>query len=185
METRTSHDSSHCTYEVDKPALYTNILRWIPVSTTLIIILLKPNIVWWPNGRPSDYKGEVSEGVRVWQGKWTRTTREETVLTENCYGIYEEQADVKYTPKEKHGRLTASMWLLARVNDFELWLVLTRVSCRVCCHARFSDFPGVIFGPNCFTRLQSFMVMQRLAGEALGTGTRLYLDILNIYLMGV
>jgi len=32
----------------------------------------------------------------------TRTAREETVLTEDCYGIYEEQADVKYASKEKH-----------------------------------------------------------------------------------
>ena len=32
----------------------------------------------------------------------TRTAREETVLTEDCYGIYEEQADVKYASEEKH-----------------------------------------------------------------------------------
>jgi len=65
-----SHDGSHCTYEVDKPALYTNVLRGIPVSTALIIILLEPNIVWWRDGRPTD-------------------AGEETVLAEDCYGIYE------------------------------------------------------------------------------------------------
>jgi hypothetical protein len=53
---RTSHDGSHCTYEVDNPALYANILHRIPISTALIIILLKPDVVWWRNGRPSDCK---------------------------------------------------------------------------------------------------------------------------------
>jgi len=76
-----SHDGSHCAYEVDNPALHANILHRIPISTTLIIILLKSGIVWWRNGRPSD-------------------AGEETVLTEDCYGIYEEQADIKYAPKE-------------------------------------------------------------------------------------
>ena len=32
----------------------------------------------------------------------TRTAGEETVLTEDCYGIYEEQADIKYASKERH-----------------------------------------------------------------------------------
>jgi hypothetical protein len=32
----------------------------------------------------------------------TRTAREETVLTEDRYGIYEEQANVKYASEEKH-----------------------------------------------------------------------------------
>lgn len=31
----------------------------------------------------------------------TRTAREETVLTEDCYGVYEEQAGVKYASKEE------------------------------------------------------------------------------------
>jgi hypothetical protein len=43
--TRTPHNSSHSTYQVDKPALHANILRRVPVSTTLIIILLKPNTI--------------------------------------------------------------------------------------------------------------------------------------------
>jgi hypothetical protein len=47
--TRTSHDGSDCTYEVDKPALHANILHGIPVSTTLVIILLKPDVVRWLN----------------------------------------------------------------------------------------------------------------------------------------
>jgi hypothetical protein len=47
--TRTSHDGSHCAYEVDNPALHANILHRIPVCTGLIIILLKPDIVWWRN----------------------------------------------------------------------------------------------------------------------------------------
>jgi hypothetical protein len=32
----------------------------------------------------------------------TRTAGEETVLTEDSYGIYEEQADIKYASEEKH-----------------------------------------------------------------------------------
>jgi hypothetical protein len=40
--------------------------------------------------------------VKLWHGKWTRTAREETVFAEDCYGIYEEQADVKYASQEKH-----------------------------------------------------------------------------------
>jgi len=78
-----SHDGSDCAYEVDNPALYADVLHRISVSTGLIIILLKPDIVGWRNGRPSD-------------------AGEETVLTEDCYGVYEEQADVKYAAKEKH-----------------------------------------------------------------------------------
>ena len=35
-------------------------------------------------------------------GKWTRTAREEAVLTEDSYGVYEEQADVKNASEEKH-----------------------------------------------------------------------------------
>lgn len=77
------HNSSHSTYQVDKPALHANILRRVAISSALIIILLKPNAIRCPNGRPSD-------------------AREETVLTEDCNGIYEEQADVKYASKEKH-----------------------------------------------------------------------------------
>ena len=45
MVTRTPHDSSHSTYQVDKPALYANILRRVPVSSTLVIILLEPNAI--------------------------------------------------------------------------------------------------------------------------------------------
>jgi hypothetical protein len=41
-------------------------------------------------------------GVMVCHGKQTRTAGEETVLAEDCYGIYEEQTDVKYAPKERH-----------------------------------------------------------------------------------
>ena len=48
--TRTPHDSSHSTYQVDKPALYANILRRVPVSSALVIILLKPNAIRWPSG---------------------------------------------------------------------------------------------------------------------------------------
>jgi hypothetical protein len=48
--TRTSHNSSHRTYQVDKSALHANILRRIPVCATLIIIRLKPNVVRWLNG---------------------------------------------------------------------------------------------------------------------------------------
>ncbi len=48
--TRTSHDSSHCAYEVDKSAFYANVLYRIPVSTAVIIILLKTDIIWWLNG---------------------------------------------------------------------------------------------------------------------------------------
>jgi hypothetical protein len=44
---------------------------------------------------------EGGEGVCASENG-TRTAREETVLTEDCYGIYEEQADVKYASKEKH-----------------------------------------------------------------------------------
>ena len=33
---------------------------------------------------------------------WTRTAGEETVLAEDCYGIYEEQPDVKYASQEKN-----------------------------------------------------------------------------------
>jgi hypothetical protein len=43
--TRTPHDSSHSTYQVDKPALHANILRRVPVSAALIIVLLKPNAI--------------------------------------------------------------------------------------------------------------------------------------------
>jgi hypothetical protein len=50
LVTRTPHDSSHSTYQVDKPALHANILRRVPVSSALIIILLKPNAIWWSNG---------------------------------------------------------------------------------------------------------------------------------------
>jgi hypothetical protein len=67
--TRTSHDGSHCTYQVDKSALHANVLCRIPISTALIIILLKPDIAWWTDGRPSDWqpwkKEDVSIGVRV------------------------------------------------------------------------------------------------------------------------
>jgi hypothetical protein len=42
-------------------------------------------------------------GVMACHGKQTRTAGEETVLAEDCYGIYEEQTDVKYAPKERHG----------------------------------------------------------------------------------
>jgi hypothetical protein len=35
--------------------------------------------------------------------KWTRTASEKTVLAEDCYGIYEEQTNIKYAPEEKHG----------------------------------------------------------------------------------
>ena len=60
VTTRTSHDGSNCTYEVDKSALHANVLRRVPISTPLVIILLKPGIVWWRNGRPSDCKGRRS-----------------------------------------------------------------------------------------------------------------------------
>ena len=50
MVTRTSHNSSHSTYQVDKPALHANILRRVRVSSALIIILLKPNVIRWLNG---------------------------------------------------------------------------------------------------------------------------------------
>ena len=40
--------------------------------------------------------------MQVWLNKRTRTAGEETVLTEDSYGVYEEQADVKYASKEKH-----------------------------------------------------------------------------------
>jgi hypothetical protein len=47
--------------------------------------------------------GECVRVVRVCASEnGTRTAREETVLTEDCYGIYEEQADVKYASEEKH-----------------------------------------------------------------------------------
>jgi len=47
-----SHDGSYCTYEVDKSALYTNVLHRIriPVSTGVVIILLKADTIWWLNG---------------------------------------------------------------------------------------------------------------------------------------
>jgi hypothetical protein len=45
----------------------------------------------------------VRGGVRRVHPKMvTRTAREETVLTEDRYGIYEEQANVKYASEEKH-----------------------------------------------------------------------------------
>jgi len=50
-------------------------------------------------------RGDVSgDRERTWRGakNGIRTAREETVLAENCYGIYEEQADVKYVSEEKH-----------------------------------------------------------------------------------
>lgn len=40
--------------------------------------------------------------MRASENGGTRTAREETVLTEDCYGVYEEQADVKYASEEKH-----------------------------------------------------------------------------------
>jgi hypothetical protein len=49
MERRTSHDGSHRTYQVDEPALYTGVLWRVPISSTLIIILLEPNVVRWLN----------------------------------------------------------------------------------------------------------------------------------------
>lgn len=58
VTTRTSHDGSHCTHEGDNSALHANVLRRVPISTALIIILLKLNSVWWANGRPSDCKRE-------------------------------------------------------------------------------------------------------------------------------
>jgi len=58
VKTRTSHDGSHCTYEGDDSALHANVLRRVPISTALVIILLKPDIVWWASGRPSDCKRE-------------------------------------------------------------------------------------------------------------------------------
>lgn len=42
---RYPHNSSHSTHQVDKPVLHTNILRGVPVSSALIIILLKPNTI--------------------------------------------------------------------------------------------------------------------------------------------
>ena len=50
--TRTSHDGSYCTYEVDKSALHANVLHRIriPVSTAVVIILLKADTIWWLNG---------------------------------------------------------------------------------------------------------------------------------------
>lgn len=50
MVTRTPHDSSHSTYQVDKPALHANILRRVPVSSALVIILLKPSGIRCPSG---------------------------------------------------------------------------------------------------------------------------------------
>ena len=48
-------------------------------------------------------KRKVSEGVGRGDGKWTRTAREEAVLAEDSYGVYEEQADVKNASEEnKH-----------------------------------------------------------------------------------
>lgn len=47
---RTSHDRSYSTYEVDKSALYANVLYGVPVSCTVIVILLKTDIIWWLNG---------------------------------------------------------------------------------------------------------------------------------------
>ena len=52
--TRTSHDGSYCTYEVDKSAFYANVLCRIPVSNAVVIVLLKTDTIWWLNGRPSD-----------------------------------------------------------------------------------------------------------------------------------
>jgi len=45
-----SHDSSYCAYEVDKSAFYANVLRRIPVSTAVVIILLKTDTIWRLNG---------------------------------------------------------------------------------------------------------------------------------------
>lgn len=56
--TRTSHDRSHCTYQVDKSALHANIQLRVAISTALIIILLKSNVARWLNGGPSDCKTE-------------------------------------------------------------------------------------------------------------------------------
>jgi len=44
-----SHDGSHRTYQVDEPAFYTDVLCRVPISSTLIIILLEPNVVRWLN----------------------------------------------------------------------------------------------------------------------------------------
>lgn len=94
---------------------------------------------------------ERCECVRASEnGGGTRTAREETVLTEDCYGVYEEQADVKYASEEKHEDRLA--------GQLEFCVVTRRTApCRVPFHA---------FG---FPRPHLYLVrdhpsMQRLAG---------------------
>jgi len=52
--------------------------------------------------------------------EWTRTASEKTVLAEDCYGIYEEQSDIKYASEKKHcQRLVCwSSFARVRVEDF-------------------------------------------------------------------